>query len=73
MISARQASKRRNLLRRLNQEELPAGDHVHVELIETTSECAVALAPDWFAGEHDKRWRLNANGYDEHVRGPRRS
>ncbi len=60
------------LLRRLNREKLPEGDYVYLDVIETASECAVRLPLDWFAGEHDSRWRLNVDDYYEHVRGPRR-
>jgi hypothetical protein len=58
------------LLRRLNQAELPEGDYVYVDVIETASPSATPLPQDWFAGEHDSRWRLNSVGYFEQVREP---
>jgi hypothetical protein len=57
----------------LEQEELPEGDYVYLDVIETMSESAVPLPDDWFDGEHDSRWRLNLDGYLERVRGPLRS
>jgi hypothetical protein len=58
------------LLRRLNQTELPEGDYVYVDVIEAASSSAIVLPQEWFGGEHDSRWRLNADGHFEQVRGP---
>jgi hypothetical protein len=61
------------LLKRLDREELPQGDYVYVDLIETMSEAAVPLPEAWFDDERDSRWRLNADGFFELVRGHLRS
>lgn len=61
------------LFRRLEREELPEGDYLYVDVIETMSESALLLPEDWFNGEHDSRWRLNADGYFELVGGPMRA
>lgn len=61
------------LLNRLQQEELPEGDYVYLDVIETISNAAVTLPVDSFEGEQDSRWRLNADGYFELVRGPQRA
>jgi hypothetical protein len=58
------------LLRRLHQAELPEGDYVYVDVIETASASAMPLPEGWFAGERDSRWRLSAEGYFVQVRGP---
>jgi hypothetical protein len=60
------------LLRRLNQEHLTDGDYVYVDVIETVGGEAVALPPEWFAGDRDSRWALDENGYYHRVRGPSR-
>ena len=60
------------LLRRLNQEHFPDGDYVYVDVIETVGGEAVALPPEWFAGDRDSRWALDENGYYQRVRGPSR-
>ncbi|HMC07230.1 MAG TPA: hypothetical protein VKG89_07540 [Solirubrobacterales bacterium] len=61
------------VLKRLDREDPPEGDYLYVDLIETVSEKAVPLPREWFAGEHDSRWRLRADGYFELVNGQRRS
>ncbi len=58
------------LLRRLDQAELPDGDYVYVDVIETASASAMPLPEEWFAGERDSRWRLGLDGYFAQVRGP---
>lgn len=62
------ALKAEQLLSRLRQEELPTGDYVYVDVIETISASAVPLPEDWFDGERDSRWRLNADGCFELLR-----
>jgi hypothetical protein len=61
------------LLQRLDREHLPEGDYLYVDLIETLSDAAIPLPEAWFDHERDSRWRLNADGYFELVRGPLRS
>lgn len=61
------------VLKRLEQEDLPDGDYLYVDVIETISEVATPLPEDWFDGEQDSRWRINADGYFELVRGPQRA
>jgi hypothetical protein len=58
------------LLRRLNQAELPEGDYVYLDVIETASASAMPLPQDWFAGERDSRWRLSPENYFGQVRAP---
>jgi hypothetical protein len=61
------------LLQRLDREDLPNDEYLYLDVIETMSEAARSLPDEWFDGEHDSRWRPNADGYFESVRGPRRS
>jgi hypothetical protein len=56
-------------LRRADREELPEGGYVYVDVIETLITSAVPLPDDWFAGEHDSRWRWLAGQYDQ-IRAP---
>lgn len=60
------------LLRRLNQIELPVGDYLYLDVIETMSASAMPVPLEWFAGEHDSRWRLGGGDCFERVRGPAR-
>jgi hypothetical protein len=53
----------------LQRHDLPTGQYFRVEVIETLSEHAIPLPEEWFAGEHDRRWRCNAAGYYELVHG----
>ncbi len=61
------------LLELLEQEELPEGDYLYLDVIETASPHAVPLPDEWFAGVNDTRWRLDVDGRFRQVRGPRRS
>lgn len=67
------ASATLELLRRVENEELPGGDYVFVDVIETMSASAAALDDDWFRGDQDSRWRLNDDGYFERRWGVERS
>lgn len=53
----------------LERHDLPDGHYFCVEVIETLSREAVRLPEVWFSGEHDRRWRCNADGYYELVHG----
>jgi hypothetical protein len=61
------------LLNCLEREDLPTGDYIYLDVIETISESAVPLHEDSFDGEQDSCWRLNTEGYFELVRGRRRT
>jgi hypothetical protein len=53
----------------LERHDLPDGHYFYVEVIEALSELAVPLPEAWFAGERDRRWRCNAEGYYELAHG----
>lgn len=55
------------LLKRLEREDLPDGDYLYVDVIETISDISVPLPEEWFDGERDSRWRINADGCFEAV------
>lgn len=57
------------LLDRLEREDLPAGDDLYVDVIETISQSAVPLPNGWLDSERDTRWRINEDGHFESVRG----
>lgn len=56
-----------DLLGRLESEELPAGDYVFVDVIETISDNAVPLPAEWFSGPRDRRFRLGPDRRFEQV------
>jgi hypothetical protein len=58
------------LSQRLEKEDLPEGDYLYLDVIETASNTAVPLRDDWFRGPNDTRWRLNSEAYFERIHPP---
>lgn len=57
------------LFTRLDEEELPDGDYLYCDVIETASDSAVPLPSDCLDGDRDTRWRLNSQGVFEPADG----
>lgn len=65
--AAASSAKAMALLKRFDEADLPEGEYVYVEVIETISESAVQTSPEWFDCPQDTPWRLNLEGYFERV------
>lgn len=59
------------LLNRLDEEELPDGDYLYCDVIETASDSAVPLPSDCLNGDRDTRWKLNSQGVFEATDDPK--